>query len=277
MLKILYNLRPYSWIDLILIGMLAKFSVTRKLVFNSNDLVVAIALLSLWFFYQFLLERKHSYLYRGCFKLLPTIVTLVIPIVISILSRPISIVYIALSTLLIIAYLQKNRSALLGSLSSAVRGLIQVCYFLYAGSLYSADTSFILGFSIFLLYTSRAIMGDIRDYRHNKNAGKNTLVVNLGIGKSLIIMELLLLLVVVSLANFPVIIPVILFGLGVLFYRNGYIMHQLMIHTTSFTWINLIAYHTYQNLVFTNLIYLGVFLNTVFYPLLKRKSNPEFK
>jgi len=268
-MKALYNLRPYSWIDLILIGLLAKGSFGLE----QTDLLVAISLLGLWFFYQFMLEKKHAYSYRGGFRAVPAVLSIALPLIISVLTNPASVAWIIISTMLVIVYLQKNRSALLGCLSSPVRGLIQLAYFLYAASIYSVTVPFILCFIVFVLYTVRAIIGDIRDYRHNRKAKKATLVVKFGVRKGIVIAESLLLIAVLSLGSisFWAAAPASLFGLALLFYRNGYVLHQLMIMTTSFTWIALITTEP----ILTSLIYLGICLNMIFYPLLARKSNPR--
>ena len=60
-----FNLRPYSWIDLILLGYLAKFLTVRTLTFELSDLFFISGLLCLWFFFNISLEARKKYEYRA--------------------------------------------------------------------------------------------------------------------------------------------------------------------------------------------------------------------
>jgi 4-hydroxybenzoate polyprenyltransferase len=281
MLKKLYNLRPYSWIDLFLIGLVGKFSLMDKLVFQRKDLFMAIGLLSLWCFFNLALELKHNYSYRAK----PNIVSLVICIVFASVSgvyfNTLSIIFIISSILLVSIYLLKNKNKILGNLSSIVRGAIQNSYFFYALMFYTQTISnihIIIGIIIFLVYSARALIGDIRDMKHNKEVGKKTFIVNYGTNLGIILIEILILssiLILIRYFDFLATIPLLILCIILPFFRNGYILHQLMIIITSFLSINLISYFTNNNLIFMNVIFIGLFLNMIFYPLLKRKSNPD--
>ncbi len=281
MKKTIYNLRPYSWIDLLLIGLVAKFSLTGQLIFTQKDISMFIGLMSLWFFFNLVLELRHNYSYRAKSSTTIALISILPALIIGYYTNRLSITFIIISTLLVIIYLFKNKNQILGNLSSIIRGLIQITYFLYALMLYTNTintTQVILSIIIFLIYTSRALIGDIRDRKHNKEAGKNTFIVNYGLNLGIILIEILVLssiLILIRYFNILITIPLVALCVMLPFYKNGYIMHQLMIIITSFLSINLISYFTNQSLIFTNIIFIGIFLNIVFYPLLKRKSNPK--
>ncbi|MBU1119224.1 hypothetical protein KKH43_05060 [Patescibacteria group bacterium] len=133
---------------------------------------------------------------------------------------------------------------------------------------------------IFFLYASRAVIADIRDYKHNKAACKVTLPISLGIERSKMAIFLFLMISVVVLYScinsLLVLFPILLFSSAFIVYKNGYALHQLMILTTLFFCVNCIALFTNQHLIFLNLVYLGIWFNLLFYPKIARKSNPVF-
>lgn len=269
--------------DLILLGFLAKFSVTKNLDFVLSDFYLVGGLLLLWAFYNFVLEAKHDYAYRGKTSLYLPAIAIVLAIVVSAYQNVSSLVPLFASVLLVLVYVQKNKNALLGNISTVTRGLIQSSYFLYAVLLFSNSigrSQIIISVLVFFLYNVRALVGDMRDIKHNMAASKRTFPVTFGMlpCKSLVV-TLLAVVVVIQVLNFGsylISLPLALFAISLVFSENGYVLHQLFISTTSFFHINFIGFFTNQNLIFTNIIFLGILLNFVFYPLLKRESNPVF-
>ena len=269
--------------DLILLGFLAKFSITKNLEFVLGDFYLIGGLLLLWAFYNFVLEAKHNYAYRGKTSLYLPALAIVLAIVLSAYQNMSSLVPLFASVLLVLIYLQKNKNAFLGNFSTVTRGLIQSSYFLYAVLFLSNSINqpqIIISILIFLLYNVRALVGDMRDIKHNMAASKRTFPVTFGILPcKCLVVTLLVVVVVVQVLNFGsylISLPLALFAVSLVFSENGYVLHQLFISTTSFFHINFIGYFTTQNLVFTNIIFLGILLNFIFYPLLKRESNPVF-
>jgi len=86
-------------------------------------------------------------------------------------------------------------------------------------------------------------------------------------------LNILAVLLASSILNNMVSLPLIFFSVAIVFYRNGYVLHQLFIFVTSFISINIILSLLDLNLIFSNFIFLWVVLNMVFYPLLERNSN----
>ncbi|EKE20276.1 MAG: hypothetical protein ACD_8C00028G0001 [uncultured bacterium] len=277
------NARPYSWIDLVMLGYLAKFSITKTLSFSISDSPLLAGLLCLWLFFNFILEKKHAYDYRGSIAFLPAMAPLLIATTIGFLKNPSTILPVLISTILIAIYLQKNMHALLGNFACIVRGLIESSYFIFAVLFFSKTislSSIVLSVVIFLVFIARSLIGDIRDIKHNKIANKKTFPVTFGIAKSIAVISLLLIttgiLIVAYFGQPQIATPLLLLCVGFLFTKNGFILHQLSILTTSFFFISLIALMTNQNIFFFNLIFLGIWMNMIFYPLLERKSNPRF-
>lgn len=280
----LLNVRPYSWVDLVLLGYLAKFFVSGKMAFDFSDSYFIAGLLSLWFFFNILLEKKHGYEYRGNVSHVPAIGFLILASAIGAATNILSIVFVVLSVVFCIIYLQKKDVPVLSKLSFITRGFIQAFYFLYALAFFTSDVfsvgALAISAMVFCIYAARAIVGDLRDIRHDSGRGKMTLPVSFGAKPAAAIAALLLLtaaaLQIFFFHSFVVSLPILLFMVLLFFYENGYVLHQLSIHKTSFFHISLISLFTSHDVLFPVLIFLGVFLNSVFYHLLERKSNPKW-
>src|SRR3989344_4289199 len=93
---------------------------------------------------------------------------------------------------------------------------------------------------------------------HDKRAGNSTLPILLGEKKSVLLCSVVLIatasLQIVFFNFYIASIPVILFAILLFFYNNGYILHQLSIHKTSFFSLSMISAITSQSTVFIALI-----------------------
>ena len=280
--KQLLNLRPYSWVDLILLGYLVNFSATHVLSFSFNDLVFIVETFLWWFFFNSIFEMKKNHSYRAHVpRILPTLFLLSL-IILALLVNKTSLVPLVVSVTGIILYLKKNEQKFWGVTSCITRGLIQASFFVFLLFFLKKEINteqIIISVVVFLLFTERAILGDLRDEKPDKTRNKMTIAVVLGI-KNAKWLSILLLLISASVLyvyfdSALLVLPLLLLTFFLFFYSNGYILHQLMIFTTSAIWVNCIAISTEQNLVLLNLVYLGILFNLVFYPLLERKSNPR--
>lgn len=280
----LLNLRPYSWVDFILLGWLAKFSVDNQLGFETKDFYLAAAILLLWAFYNILLELVKGYQERGTMSVFPAIIALLAATVLGYAGNGATLVWVVISTVFVVAYLLKKRVRFFGRVNNLVRGLIQASYLLFAITYYNAPLTgeiWWLAGAIVSLTFARSLVGDIRDIKHDAESSKQTLPVVLGIpiAKTLSTVAILVTILISTLVlnvAWAVTLPLWLFALAVILYRNGYVLHQLSILTTSAFAVNLIFAFTSQDLAIINLVYAGIFLNQIYYPLLSRKSNPTF-
>lgn len=275
----LINLRPYSWVDAVLIGYLAKFSVGGETTLSLADMRFVLGLLGLWFFFNLVLEIKHSYAYRARVSPLSAIICLTAIIVVNWQTGfTYSSVWAMLSLLFVAAYLFKSRGKFGGNFSPVARGLVQVSYFLFVVFMFpSADLGRAswLGAMIFLLYASRALIGDIRDIAQNGAVGRKTVPISYGERATRLAVVVLLVaagVIQIWLFSFAAAVPVILYSISILCYRNGYVLHQLGIFTTTFFSANLIALAIGEDVmsILLDIIYLGTWLNLQFYPLLAR-------
>lgn len=276
------NLRPYSWIDLIFVGYLAKAIKFKTIMLELTDIYFIISLLAMWFFYNSLLEKKHNYDYRAKHSHLDTIVYGLIAVIIS-ATKPTSLIFLFIAFVLNFIYLQKQSIQFLRTSSTLVRGLIHSAYFLFAISFNNIQISpqiVIYSIILCLIMTIRSLVGDLRDIKHNSKAGKKTLAVTLGEEhcETLILIGLILLFIINSLLfnGLALSMPIIIFFASVLTISNWYVLHQLAVIWTMFIVINYIALTGNLNIYLFNLIFLGLTLNLVFYPTLQRKSNPKF-
>ncbi len=281
---LIHNLRPYSWIDVVLVGLAAKFSVSGYLEFSEFDLLMAIGLLSQWFFFNLLLEWKHNYSYRENVRFYYSFPFLLPSLAIGFIANPLSIIFCVLASIFSFFYILKKTIPITGFLSFIFRGFIQSFYFLFALALYQGSiltsNSIVIAATIFLIYAARAIVGDMRDIKHDAQRDKSTVPVVFGFEKagyfSIALLSLAAVLVSFSFGSVLPAIPLIMFAVLLFFYSNGYVLHQLSIFKTSFFHAALISFFTHEGTILVLLLFCGVFLNSVFYHELERESNPKF-
>ena len=279
----LMNLRPYSWADLLFIGLVAKVSVEKSFSFDIKDIAMLIGLLSLWYFYNLLLEWYKAREYRARPNLIIAFSFLALGIILGLIYSPLTLIFSISSVFFVLLYLLKNKVTIFGISSPIVRGIIQSQYYLYALLFYSKNISnadITLSVLIFLMSASRALIGDLRDIVPDSKTNKNTFPVIFGVQAAIVLIVILFLASIIifisAFQNYLAGFPLILMIIAVMAYKNGYVLHQLMIIATTFVSVNLIALLLGDSLILFNLIFLGIFTNLIFYPLLSRKSNPIF-
>ncbi len=282
-LNTIANLRPYSWVDLVFVGYLAKTIALGGLNFALSDLWFIIALLAMWFFYNSLLEKKHDYDFRAGHKIFITLISATIPVIIATL-KPLSLIFVVLAFGLNYLYLQKQSLPQLRLVSIIIRGFIHSNYFLFTIFFFSAQKSENLIFYTIMLFSImciRSLIGDLRDIKHNADKGKKTLAVILGQEKSFMLISITLIMLfslnLIMFNNLQILLPFLIFFLAMLIYQNWYVQHQLSVIWTMFVTLNYIGIISGVNLIIINLIFTGLTLNMVFYPFLKRESNPIYK
>ena len=281
-ISLIANLRPYSWGNLIIIGYLAKTIKLGYFAAHWTDIFFISVLLSMWIFYNSLLEIKHNYKYRAKTSYLLPLFSALIAIIIAI-QKPTSLFFVFSAFLLNYLYLLKQNNKILRLFSPIIRGLIESSYFLFAYSFLGGQFNQPVAYYsiiILIIYVLRSFIGDLRDFEHNKSAHKNTLAVLFGKKAS----EILVVVSLISLLFFNLIISdnslltfaLITFSIAIVISRNWYILHQASIILTTFIVLLLLAEIAKLPTILFNLIYLSIILNLIFYPILERKSNPVF-
>lgn len=281
-ISLIANLRPYSWGNLIIIGYLAKTIKLGYFTVHWTDIFFISAMLSMWTFYNFLLEIKHNYKYRAKTSSLLPLFSALIAIMIAI-QKPTSLFFVFSAFLLNYLYLLKQKNNILRLFSPIIRGLVESSYFLFAYIFLDGQfnpSAIYYTIIILIIYSLRSFIGDLRDFEHNKAAQKNTLAVLLGKKTS----EILVVVSLISLLFFNLIISgnslltfaLITFSIAIVISRNWYILHQASIILTTFIILLFLTEIAKLPTILFNLIYLSIILNLVFYPILERKSNPVF-
>ena len=124
----LLNLRPYSWIDMLLVGFLAKFFVTKELSFNFQDIYFSIGILSMWLFFNSILEIKHNYNYRQKESVVMPLTYILFAIITGAFINPISNIFILFSVAFVLLYLQKNRNKISFRQNHVIKFLKRIVY-----------------------------------------------------------------------------------------------------------------------------------------------------
>ncbi len=274
---LIINSRPYSWGDLVILGFLAKFSVTGKLSFEPWDFFMVFCLLSLWLFFNFILENRHNYNYRQGVSKAFSYFWLIMAGTIAVVAKIEVQALIIVSIVFVYIYLYKNKNAVLGIISPLIRGSIQAIYFIIASQFYfqEAKNREIISLIILASFIVRSIVGDLRDIEIDTKRNKITLPVFFGdrAARAISIMFLLSIIEIEKFCfgSFWVAVPAIVFVLTLFFYKNNYVLHQASIVFTTFIQLNMIAVHNSDSLILLNVVFMGLWFNFLFYPLLERK------
>ena len=280
---LIINSRPYSWGDLVVLGFLAKFMAVKKLEFETRDLLMVLCLLSHWLFFNFILENRHDYPDRQRVSKTFSYAWLALAGTMALAANGWAQALILISTIFVYVYLYKNKNVILGITSSLTRGVIQAIYFLIAGQFYVQEGGDwkIISAIVFVALVARSISGDIRDTKIDAEKNKQTISVRFGdkTAKAIAIIFLLILIIAEArhFGSLWIGLPALVFALTLFVYNNGYVLYQVSAVFTTFTSLNLIAVYTGGNLTLLNIIFIGLWLNLIFYPLLDRGSNPIFR
>lgn len=278
----LYNLRPYSWVDVLLLALVAQVVRVNQVAVTLPLLFASLGLLCLWFFFNLILEWRHRYQYRAPTSPVPAFAFLLVALAAGIYTNPQSVLWVAAGVLLVGAYLLKNQGGIWGVISNLVRGLIQASYCGYALTFFgNSISSKAVGLCLCVGFftTARSLVGDIRDRRHNAEAGKITLAVRYGESQARGVAGFLLFLTLVVSTIFlsPLAVVPVLGALFILYSENsGYVVHQGTILMSSLFLATLTASLAGQSTLLLTFLSVGISLNLVYYPLLARKSNPIF-
>lgn len=276
-------IRPYSLMDLLLVFLLARVLSITNITFNYNDLIFCSLYIFLWMFLTLALEAKHRHPYRKIISNKIPYTILAVSILISGYINIQSLLFIGFIWLSTYLYIKKEESEIMGLTSFLARGLYETSLFLFGVSLFIdlielSKVQLITGIVLFLLYAARNLIADVRDVDFDEN----TFTVRFGSKVSYIVSLIFYLISIVLLfrifSNFWIAFPVIVLAAILLVYDNGYALHRCSIIVTSFTAVNIISTIISPspiNIVYINILFMGVLSNLLFYESTPRKSNPK--
>lgn len=276
LIKRLLITRPYSWIGIILIGLLSNIAITKRFILGGDLFWDIFTALIIWYVAIFLGEYLHRKIdKRGLTR--PTI-----PLIFSVMLALIlfyknmaALIFLPIIILADTVYSMKIKNWILSRFSFMFRGILEVSIFLIIAFFHNnyAIYKFIpLLLIIYLLTNSRNLIGDIRDLKFDRYTFPNRYGVDVSYLVSLgfIIMSILLS------PNLLVAFPIISIMLLIFLYRNAYILHKIFVISAAFFYMNYIFFILDENLILVNILFLATLLNFT-YDLVPRKSNPKKK
>ncbi len=266
--------RPYSWVCVVLISILANVLSNGKFILDAVLFFDVFVAIFIWCTATTIVEYFHKKTDgRGLTHPLIPLISTIILIIIVIYRNFIAIVPLFVIILADIAYSMKIKSKILGQLSFMLRGILEVCTFLiimfFHGN-YSTAEFIPLLIVIYFLTNSRNLIGDIRDVEFDEY----TFPKKYGTALSYVISILFIFLSIAIIADLSVTFPLILFLFTFLFSRNAYTLHRIFVAVTPFFYMNYVLSFLGESLIFINILFIAVILNFT-YPVVPRKSNPK--
>ncbi len=254
--------RPYSLVDLALVGLLANIIAVGQLIPNVWLFLDILIPLMFWISFLYLTENRKKRIHVPVYL---SIIFLLIPTVLISIINPLSLIFLPFALAVLYLYSRKNSNRYLGTFSFLSRGLFTVLAFLTIISLHGFNLlEPVIGihmpllFGIFLLSSSRNLVGDIRDYA----VDRHTFTKHFGKMPSLIVSSLMLLLTVLLFLDPILTFPLyILLTIMILTRNNAFNMHKLYVLTTTFFLMNYVLNILGISPVFSDVLYLSVVLN----------------
>lgn len=272
-------IRPYSTVDVLMLLMLAKcLNHPPSLLLDLRDAYYAVVYLLLWAFLSLLLEAEHKHPYRGQ-------VTHAIPLIAFFLAAfacaartPMSLAPLALLGISAWLYTKKNVSVVIGHISCFLRGTYQASLFLLGMLLYGhstlAEQPLLIVLAIFLLYSGRNLVADIRDIAFDETTIPARYDRRTSYIISLACYVLAGCVLLIAFSSISVVFPIIVMALLMIVYDDAYNLHRCSILLTSFISCNIVLTTQSIPLVYSHMLFLGGMVNLVTYNLTPRLSNP---
>jgi hypothetical protein len=254
--------RPYSLVDLALVGLLANIIAVGTLIPDMSLLLDITIPLLFWISFLYLTETKKK---RINISLTAGLALLIIPIALIFFVNPLSLIFLPFALAVLYVYSQKNYNKGLGLFSFLSRGLFTVLAFITVVSLHgfnllipAIESHFPLVCSLFLLSSSRNLVGDMRDYA----VDRYTFPKIVGRTSSLAISSIMLVLVILLFMDISLLFPIYIFLLILLItQKNAFNLHKLFVLTTTFFFMNYLMLILSIPPIFNNVLYLSAVLN----------------
>ena len=250
--------RPYSLVDIVLVGLLANLISSDGLFWNFSLLIDISVAVCWWFSFNLLRESVKT----KC-EIYPSLMFLAMLILLIVLKNPIVLLLLFINLVWLYLYSLKVKSSLFGVISSVNRSLLTIILLAMILALNNRLNIEIISInlpvilSLFLLVMSRNLLADIRDY----GVDKLTFPKKFGKKISFIVVDISVLIICILIKDLSVIFPLLLLFLIILFYRNAYFLHRIYIITSMFFLANYILSVINIPILINNLLYIGILLN----------------
>lgn len=274
-------LRPYSLPGLFLLYYLAKVINTSSLVLNFDYLIMFIPVLFAWVFLTLLLEAMHKHSNREhipySYPIIALIITFSFAVYFNGLLTLLPLLFFVFFTYL---YTKKNANKIFGSISFIIRGFTEMILFFFALSIFSNNylntLNILLGSVIFLITTSRNLLGDVRDTKFDESTFSVVFGDKLSYVVSILLYCLASFILFILSGSLGIIFPIVLMIALLILIDDGYMFHRLsvLLSTIIISMYILILTGNSTLIILLNIIFLSILFNIVFYNLVPRKSNP---
>lgn len=260
--KLLLTMRPYSWINVVLIGVVANVVATESLSVSSQLLVSGGLSLLLWFAGSCITEffrKRYEYRESGARYLLVVPAVVGVQLVVGVAPLTVAALLFLLGSCVL--YGAKTNSKV-GRVSFLFRGLSEVGLFVLIVSIHDVRSlsPLVVEFAaiIYLLTCSRNLVGDLRDVSVDtytlpvvSQRLSQVASISLGLGALAVLPELRIM--------FPAFVAVCL--TGVFGIRNAYHVHRLYVLCTLFFIANYLLSLVGGPLLVSNTVFVGVLLD----------------
>ncbi len=266
--------RPYSWIGIISLAVLANVAATKGLVFDANLVFDILTAFVIWFVATSIVEYFHRMVDGRAWTnpYIPMVSTILLAALLF-YRNPVTMIFLPVIVVADFFYSMKIRNFIFSRFSFIIRGVLEISIlmiiFFFHTSYNIAEFAPLL-ISVFLITDARNLIGDIRDVEYDKYIFPK----RYGVRVSYLVSLVLILVSIAILQNIMLTLPLILFVLSMSISRDAYNLHRIFVLATTFFYANYIALLIGQSLFITNLLFAAVLLNFT-YSTVPRKSNPR--
>lgn len=269
----IYTIRPYSWIGVISIAILANVIANGGIEFNFTLTEDALIALGLWIMVIFLIEYLQRFTDERIKTSLPFIASSIVLLLILYFKNPYTIILLVFGILIGSLYGFKTKDLFISRFSFMFRGFLEVLLFsviLFFHRYYDIYFVFPVILIIYFVTISRNLIGDIRDVE----CDQFTFPKKYGIKASYLIAGVLIIFSILLSKSLSVSLPLIVYLFLLALIRDAYFLHRFFVLTTIFFFVNFTLYflNNHSFIFFSNLLFIGTLLNFT-YDLTPRKSN----
>lgn len=277
--KTMLLLRPYSFVGIILVGIIA-YVLSNKSFFLQQSMILSIIVpLLFWMKSIFIGEYFHR-IENKTKRIKPPSIAFILVVLLLVITCflifPPAILIVCLMLIAAGVYSIKNQINIFGRISFLTRGFLEAGVLVFLLIIYGQSFSIVLEHSkvilwVYVITVSRNLIGDVRDIKFDKYTFAKVFGKNTALGVSMFLMALAILLAENLWVAFPLLIMFILTVLNV----NAYILHKTYVISTVASYALYINAWLNQEPFLLISLYLGSVL-LITYDLVPRKTNAEY-